>query len=296
MRVAVTGAGGFIGGHLVNELRFHGDHEVFVIDRSHGDDLLDEGVLDDWLDYSEPDCVIHLAARAGRVFGEDDPIDFIVCNAGLTTLVARACGERDIRLLYTSTSEVYGDGSDREWMEDDLYISHPHNIYGLSKRWGEEVCNLYAPGTAHLRLSMPFGPGLPPGRGRAAIINILDQARRQEEIPVHRGAERSWCWIGDTVRGIRLVMESGEGGGWNIGRDDNATSMRRVAEIACGLTRAPADLITDIDAPARQTVVKRLSTKRLAGLGWAPTTDLREGMEMTLAWLHEAHPLSVANG
>jgi nucleoside-diphosphate-sugar epimerase len=72
---------------------------------------------------------------------------------------------------------------------------------------------------------------------------------------------------------------------FNVGREDAAVSMRRVAEIACDLTGASYDLIQEIDAPANQTVVKRLSTKKIRGIGWEPEVELEEGMRNTLEWL-----------
>jgi nucleoside-diphosphate-sugar epimerase len=182
---------------------------------------------------------------------------------------------------------VYGDQGDALCDEYEGPFGLPHNIYGLSKKWGEDVCSLYAPDDLiALRFSMPYGPGLPAGRGRAAIINMLWQALKRERIPVHAGAERSWCWIGDTVRAARLALEHGKRGAYNVGRDDNPVSMATVADLACGLTGADADeLVELIEAPANQTVVKRLSTDRIRRLGWEPEVDLREGMERTLEWV-----------
>ena len=300
MRILVTGAAGFIGTHLCVELADHG-HQIGGCDRLWADthprflgDLHDD-VLERAIDKFRPEVVVHLAARVGRLFGEDDIARTIADNASLTARVARVCGDHGIRLVYASTSEVYGDRGDDDCVEEFLYDPErwwapaiPHNVYGLSKRWGEEACRLYAPeGLTVWRISMPYGPGLPVGRGRAAIINMLWQALHLQPIPVHRGAERSWCWIGDTVRGMRMTIEETRGGVFNVGRDDAATSMERVAELACELAGAPESLIELIDAPARQTVVKRLSTEKLRMLGWRPQVELADGMERTLDWVRK---------
>jgi nucleoside-diphosphate-sugar epimerase len=280
MKILVTGAAGFIGSHLCPELRAHG-YEVL----EPSDDLLEPGAMRRLL-AQKPDLVVHLAAKVGRLFGEMDQFKTVVDNAGMTTIVSGACGEAGIPLAYASSSEVYGDGSERIWHESDLYQADPHNIYGLSKRWGEDACRLYASeGLTVLRLSMPYGPGHPPGSGRAALTQFLDCAMRRVPLSVHRGSERSWCWVGDTVRGIRMVLESGEGGAWNIGRDDNSLSLRTVAEMACDLVGAPRSLIEEGEAPSRQTVIKRLSTEKLRSLGWKPEVELEEGMRRTLEWL-----------
>lgn len=289
MRILITGYRGFIGQHLGRELDEHG-HRVFGVDilSDPSDDLRQPGVAERAVNRCMPDVVVHLAAKVGRLFGEDNPAETIVDNAGMTALVAQAAATVNARVVYASTSEVYGDNGQAECDELTGPFSLPHNIYGLSKLWGEEACRLYAPeDLTVLRFSMPYGPGLPAGRGRAAIINMLWQAERRERIPVHRGAERSWCWIGDTVRAARLAIEAEQGGVYNVGRDDAAVSMFGVAQMACELAGVGESLIWEIDAPARQTVVKRLATERIRRLGWEPEVELGEGMSRTLDWVRQ---------
>ena len=291
MRILVTGAAGFIGQHLCAELR-HVNHDVIGVDLADGD-LRYPGTILRHLEEEQPHVVVHLAAKVGRLFGEDNLAATIEDNATITANVARGCGDHNTRLVYASTSEVYGDRGDDLCMEDDLYGAGrwwdppaPHNLYGLSKRWGEEVCRLYAPKNLLIwRISMPYGPGLPAGVGRAAMINFLYNALHRLPITVHAGSERSWCWIGDTVRGMTLTIDRGKTGAFNVGRDDNPTSMLEVARRACDLVGAHHGLIVEVPAPPRQTVVKRLSTAKLQCLGWQPQVNLDEGMRRTLEWV-----------
>jgi nucleoside-diphosphate-sugar epimerase len=189
--------------------------------------------------------------------------------------------------MYASTSEVYGDQGESLCQEDAGPFDLPHNIYGLSKRWGEEVCRLYMPpeDLTIMRFSMPYGTGVAPGRGRAALPNILWQAHTRQPIPIHRGAERSWCWVGDTVTAVVMLLEGEHSGAWNIGRDDDACLLRDLAVMACKMTGAPYELIQDVDPPQAQTVVKRLSTAKLYRLGWRPTVEIDEGMVRILEWV-----------
>jgi nucleoside-diphosphate-sugar epimerase len=294
VKILVTGHRGFIGAHLVRELKNNG-HTIHGADiLEHGYDLREPGRLAGWLDrITEPDALVHLAAQVGRVFGERDLRHTISSNAELTAVVAQECGQRGVPVLYASSSEVYGDHRDSVCHETSSCVL-PHNLYGLTKRWGEEALQLYAPdGLKIVRLSMPYGPGAPPGVGRRALDNILWQAHHGKPIPIHDGAERSWCWIEDTVRGIRLVLEKGAGydarvpgtGIYNIGRDDRPLSMLSLAERCCQLAGASTELIDLIPAPAAQTVVKRLSTEKLRRLGWRPTVELSEGLPQVLEWV-----------
>jgi nucleoside-diphosphate-sugar epimerase len=308
MKVLITGHKGFIGQNLLRELRTNG-HDVAGVDilgseTASGNarfelDLLKEGAIAAALDAHAPEIVVHLAAQVGRVLGEDDLRHTVRENAEMTTVLAQACGQRGVRVLYSSSSEVYGDHGGFTCNEATRCLL-PHNLYGLSKRWGEEVLRLYAPtGLQIVRLSMPYGPGAPPGRGRRALDNILWQAHHGMQIPIHKGAERSWCWIGDIVRGIRLVLEHGEQhsptgdppspshGVYNIGRDDAPIPMHALALTCCELAEADAALVDLIEPPTAQTVVKRLATAKLRGLGWEPTVGLDEGLPQVLEWVKQ---------
>lgn len=291
MKILVTGARGFIGSYLCKELNENG-HLAIPTDLPV--DLTVPGIADMLLRNYKPKIVIHLAAQVGRVLSEDDVVHTIKANAVMTTLVAKACANNGARLVYVSTSEAYGDQGLVTATEADTPVL-PYNLYGLSKRWGEEVSELYAPeGLQILRLSMPYGPGLLAGRGKAAIVNILYQALHRKPIIVHKYSERAWCYITDDVRGIRMVVQNGHyqsdklhknSGIYNVGRDDNRLPMERVAEMACHMTGCPKSLIQMVDAPPNQTVVKRLSMNKLRRLGWEPKVELKEGMLRTLEFV-----------
>jgi nucleoside-diphosphate-sugar epimerase len=288
VKIIVTGGAGFIGSHLSFELEQAG-HEVVVLDLalSRWHDLRYPEIVDTHFDeHADADLCVHFAAKVGRLFGEEDPMETVIDNVGMTALVAQACGIRGIRFAYASTSEVYGDNGETICEEYMGPFTLPHNLYGISKWFGEKVCEHFAPENLVIfRFSMPYGPGLPAGRGRAAIVNMLHQALHGKRMAVHRGAERSWCYVTDTVRATRLVLELEEGGIYNVGRDDAAVSMLYVAEYACYLAGADEKLIQEIDAPKMQTVVKRLATERIRSLGWEPEIELEEGMERTLEWV-----------
>ena len=284
-KVLLTGHEGFIGKHLKAALEHEG-HLVFGADIEGHPwvDLLGQNEIKSQLDKTNPDLVIHLAAQVGRIFGERDLRHTIEANTTMTTLLAYECGQRDIPILYTSTSEVYGDQGTATCYEDGrLFPSH--NLYGLSKGWGEDALRLYAPnGLRIARLSMPYGCGAPPGVGRRAMDTFLWQAHHRMPITVHRGAERSWCHISDTVKALLLIAKQSEGV-FNVGRDDRPISMLSLAEQCCDLTGAPKSIIEEVDPPKAQTVVKRLATQKIRDLGWRPTVELDEGLPELLKWV-----------
>ena len=284
MNILITGGRGFLGSHLATELEAAG-HITHSVD-IHEADLRDEGETLALITGYRPQVVVHFAAQVGRQFCEDDPAHAIRSNVDATLHVAKACEYVGAQLVHTSTSEVYGEHGDAVCDEQAPLVGRPTGMYALTKRWSEDVAVEYGPEVVKiLRPSMPYGPGAPPGRGRRALDNFLWQAHHRMPLTVHRDATRSWCWIGDATRAIRTVIESDETGPFNIGRDDAEVSMLKVAQMACAIAGAPPSLITEIDPPERQTVVKRLSTARLRSLGWEPKVDLRTGMGEVYKWV-----------
>lgn len=284
MRILVTGAAGYIGSWLVPELEQAG-HEVIALDKATGQDLTKPGVLSAAIDHNSPDVVVHLAAKYGRIWGEVDHADTVTANAGLTAMVAHECGRRGIRLVFASSSEVYGPPAFQDVPRGVGGSLRPLNLYGLTKVWGEQVARLYAPdGLTILRLNMPYGPGQRLGEvGYNALHTFLYQAHLGRPIQVHKGTVRCFTWIGDTVRGIRQVVEQTNGGIFNVCRNDDLRDMADVARLAVQIA-GPTEVI-EVDPPDDVTRVKSFDNRALLDLGWAPTVDLEDGARRTHEWV-----------
>jgi nucleoside-diphosphate-sugar epimerase len=299
VKIALTGAAGYLGTHLTRTL-IEAGHSVNRYDRRPGPllydlfDLCERASFRSRLATTRPDLVVHMAARTGRLFGEDDRQDSVRSNAEATVNVAQACSEVGIRMVYASSSEIYGD-TGQVCTEDGPYAL-PHNLYGVSKRWGEEACQLYNPdGLTIWRISMPYGPGAKVGyRGLNALHAFLFAAHNRLPITVHRGSSRSWTYVGDTMAAMLATLE--RPGVWNIGGDHDHRSMLEVADLACAIADAPPSLITEVEPPTAQTLVKRLSSAKLEAIGWAPQTSLADGMKLTYEWVarHDADGRLVA--
>lgn len=252
-----------------------------------------------WLDEVRPDLVIHLAALYGRIWGERDLAATVTANTGLTAALARDVAAAGARLLFVSSSEVYGASAQAGPVTEDAPLA-PLNMYGASKKWGEEACRLYAPdGLAICRLNMPYGPAavlpapgsVPHFSGRAGVLgyNVLHtmlwQASHNLPISVHRGTRRCLTWVGDTVRGIIMIAESGRAGVWNVNRADDMTDVAEIARRCTALVPGCVSVITETDPPEQVTLVKRLDNAALLRLGWAPEVPLDAGMKETLDYI-----------
>lgn len=266
-------------------------------------DLRDGDARRAWLAFVKPEVVIHLAALYGRVWGERDMYKTSGMNAGLTGEVARDCASQGVRLMYMSSSEVYGTSADDGpvWTYSPL---RPRNMYGMSKKWGEEAAACYAPeGLMVTRLNMPYGPsywsprhgertstsGQPGTVGYNVLHSMVWQAAHGMDLVVHRGTTRCLTWVGDSVRGLADVLESGMSGTWNVCRNDDHRPVEEIALMVTAMTGS-SSRVTVQDPPARVTMHKSLGNGALLELGWKPEVPLDEGMKRTWEYYRKFSP------
>jgi dTDP-glucose 4,6-dehydratase len=253
VRVLVTGGRGFIGAHVCDALRVL-DHEATPLGRADGD-LAEDGVAARLIEEHRPDAVVHLAA----VMPGDERI---AQNAPIAKLVADACHTRGVPLFLGSTTSVYADDTP----------------YAESKRRSEEEVGH----ATILRFHFPYGPG----QRRGAIPTMLKQALAGEPIVVYRGWERSFCYVGDAAAAVATLVDRGEHGDWDIGREDDRRTLLEVAQLACELTGADPSSIDETEPPDGPALVfEGLDTDRLRSLGWRPDVQLDDGMARTLEWI-----------
>lgn len=282
MRILVTGANGFIGSHLIPLLKEQG-HIAIGSDR-HDTDLSIPKRAKAIIEGTRPDYVVHLAARYGRLLCRDEPHKAVSDNAAATTELAAICAEREIPVLYSSSSEVYGDHG-TSLISEDSELRTPTTIYGLSKRWGEEALRLYLPPSqlCIVRLNMLYGPGQRGGYGCCALATFIRDALDGKPLKVHRNTSRSWLYIDDAVRALAGLI--GHNGVWNLGNSHekepvSATALRVIQEVGEG----HIDLS---DPPRDQIPHKNYDTFKVEALGWKPKVGLDEGIHKTVVAARE---------
>ena len=175
MRILVTGASGQLGHDLVIELTGRG-HQVTGVS-SKDMDLTDLPAVQNYIESMHPDAVMHCAAYTAVDQAEDDAEACFAVNYLGTQAIAVACAEVGCKLLYISTDYVFPGDGERPWEPDDAV--RPLNLYGESKRLGEEAVRDASDKHFIVRISWVFGVN-----GKNFVKTMLRLGTEREQITV----------------------------------------------------------------------------------------------------------------
>jgi len=297
-RILVTGAAGFLGSHLCDQLLEEG-HEVIGMDNrvSGQTENLDDAFEHSAFSFYEHDvtefihvsgdldAVLHLASLASPVFYRDYPIKTLKVGALGTHKTLGLAREKDATYLFTSTSEVYGNPEVNPQPEDyrgnvDPY--GPRSCYDESKRYGESLVRAYREkhdlDVRVARIFNTYGPRMRIDDGRV-IPNFMRQALTGEDLTVYGDGEqtRSFCYVSDMIDGLVALLESGVEEPVNIGNPDERT-INELAEVILEVTGSNSG-ITYEELPPQDPEVRRPDiSKAKSELGWKPEIGLLEGL------------------
>ena len=310
-KVVVTGAGGFIGHHLVTQLKQQGfwvrgvDLQYPEYSTTDADEFLiaDLRRWDACLAATrDADDVYALAADMGGMgFISSHHAEILHNNLLISTHTVEAARQNGVqRYLYTSSACVYPEyrqtQTDVEPLkEEDAYPAQPQDAYGWEKLVTERLCMHYAQDHGLdirvVRFHNIFGPlgTFDGGREKApaALCRKVAAAKLagRDEIEIWGDGEqtRSFCYIDDCVNGLRLLMESGHRDPINLGQD----RLISINELADLVANAAGVAIMKKHVPGPQGVRGRNSNNdRLRQvLGWEPQISLEEGIARTYAWI-----------
>jgi len=312
--VLVTGGAGFIGSHLVERLLADGC-QVLVLDdcstgslenlrtvRSHPRLRVIESKISgcaDLLDLvSQVDAIFHLAAAVGVELVVNSPVHTLQTNLHETELILQAASQRKVRILLTSTSEVYGKSQKEACSEeDDLLIGPPHVgrwSYACSKLMDEFLALAYAKEKGLpvivARLFNTVGPRQV-GRYVMVLPRFIAAARSGQPLRVYGDGTqtRCFCHVRDTVEALVRLQScpTAHGQVFNVGSTEEI-SIRGLAERVITITgsKSKIELVRYEEAyPAgfedmrqRRPIVAKLQ----AATGFHPATPLQEIIELTV--------------
>ena len=305
--VVVTGAAGFVGSHLSEALLALGypvrgldsfaahygralkelnlaaslAHPGFVF---YERDLLDNG-LDELIDGAE--VVFHLAARPGVRDSWHDFDDYARSNILGTKALFDACAGRDLRVVYASSSSVYGNATVLPVTEAEP--TAPISPYGATKVMTEVMAGAYH--RAHgldvvgLRYFTVYGPRQRPDMGLAKFIEAAAEGRRMSIYGDGRQL-RDFTYVGDVVDATVAAAQRGAAGSiYNVASSNPRPLLEVLDELGEALGCA---LKLDFEDSKLGDVRDTWASISLAEaeLGFAPATSLREGLEAQVAEAH----------
>jgi UDP-glucose 4-epimerase len=238
-----------------------------------------------------PDYVIHLAALFANQNSVEHPQLDLAVNGSGTLRVLEAAVAHDVRkILYVSSSCVYGD--DPVMREEDTDL-RPHTPYAITKLLGERYCMFFAEhhglDALSVRLFNVYGPHEYPGTYRNVIPNFFATALRGEPLTITGTGEetRDFTFIHDAVNGMlgALHADTRPGSVFNLG-SGRETRIVDVAQAINDLTSNPGG-IRFLPRRAWDHVVRRRSdiTRARETFGYDPRTELPDGLKRTHAWL-----------
>ena len=309
--VLVTGAGGFIGSHLVERLVRDG-HQVRAFVRYNGRDdrghldALDEDVRGSVEvargDLKDPEAVrravrgrswvLHLGASIAIPYSYENPLDVVQTNVNGTAHVLDACRDSDAldRVVLTSTSEVYGTA--QRVPIDESHPIRPQSPYAASKVAADALGLSYHRSFGlPLAILRPFNTYGPRQSARAIIPTIISQAIARPLVRLGSlEPRRDLTYVKDTASGFVAIASCDEaiGAVVNIGRGDDLTIGALAGRIGRLLGK---DLQIEGDPqrvrPPASEVGRLLAGTELAERlwGWRPSYSLDEGLAETIQWV-----------
>lgn len=305
MKVLITGVAGFIGSNLAKAHLIEG-HEVVGVDNfSTGSrrnienlqdlDFIDSGVIESISSLPQAvDVIYHFASPASPEKYMAQPINTMEVNTTGTHRLLEYASKVGARLIFASTSEVYGDPlltpqAESYW--GNVNPIGPRSIYDEAKRFGETLVSHFQrqnlANAGIIRIFNTYGPNMDPYDGRV-VSNFIRQALQGQPLTIYGSGEqtRSFCYIDDLVRGIRAMGTSSEAGPINLGNPEERTLLD-LAEIVLEITNSSSKLefheLPQDDPKQRRPDINLAQSN----LGWEPSVDIKTGIIRTSEWISQ---------
>jgi dTDP-glucose 4,6-dehydratase len=299
----VTGAAGFIGSHLCDELLARG-HSVVGIDNLLTGDMNNIAHLRDkdfqfirhdvtqYIDVDGPvDAVLHWASPASPIDYLELPIQTLKVGSLGTHNALGLAKAKKARFVIASTSEVYGDPLEHPQKETywgNVNPIGPRGVYDEAKRFAEAITLAYhrthGVDTKIVRIFNTYGPRMRLRDGRA-VPAFMSQALRNEDVTVFGDGTqtRSFCYVSDLVDGILRLLDSSTHEPVNIGNPHEVT-IEQIARAIIALVGSTSRIVyrplPQDDPKQRKPDITRARTI----LGWEPKVSLEDGLARTVGY------------
>lgn len=251
--------------------------------------------------FGKLDRIYHLASPASPNINSKKsymnyPVETMLVNSAGTYHLLEIARKHKAKLLYASSSEVYGEPEVHPQTEDyfgNVNSFGPRSCYDEAKRFGEAMVysyiRKYAVSACVVRIFNTYGPRMDSEDGRV-ISNFITQALKNEPLIIYgKGTQtRSFCFVSDLIKGLKLVMDSEKSCGEviNLGNDEEYSIMEVIMMMEKELNRK-LDLQYG-DLPINDPTRRKPSLKKAYNLfGYKPEVALEEGIRKTITYFEK---------
>lgn len=299
-RICVTGGAGFLGTHLIANLRSKGAQDIFIptIEKY---DLVDRDAIAQLLEDSNPDVIIHLAAHVGGIgANREHPAEFFYDNLMMGVQLLHQAYERGVeKFVAIGTVCAYPKFTPVPFREDDLWIGYPEETnapYGLAKKMllvqSQAYRAQYGYNSIFLLPVNLYGPGdnFNPRSSHVipALIRKCVEAKENGDDHIvvwgDGSPTREFIFAKDAAEGIALAAERyNESEPVNIGSGFEI-SIKDLAEKIARMTGFAGELVWDTSKPNGQPRRALDTSRATKKFGFTATTDFEEGLQETIDW------------
>jgi nucleoside-diphosphate-sugar epimerase len=316
--IVVTGAGGFIGGHLVSHFRAQGHKNIRAVDMKKLEDWYQrfDDVEDLSIDLNRresceiaakgAEAIYNLAANMGGMGFIENNKALCMLSVLINTHMLQAALKYGVsRYFYSSSACVYNAEKQKTFeapslKEEDAYPAMPEDGYGWEKLFSERMCRHFREDfglrTRMARFHNVYGPWGTWYGGRekapAAICRKVIEAKikKQHEIEIWGTGEqtRSFMYIDDCLQGVNMIMDSEILEPINLGSSE-AVTINRLVDLAEEIAGVKLNRKYDLSAPKGVNGRNSDNARIQQLLHWEPSTPLRVGLEKTYRWIYDQY-------
>ncbi len=301
-KILVTGAMGTLGKPLVAELRRRG-HETWGCGVFHHADpqymradVAEYRQIERVFDNQTFDVVYHLAAEFGRINGEEYYDTLWKTNVIGTRNVLELQTKKKFKLIFSSSSEIYGDLHE-EILREDIPLNQSiiqQNDYAVTK-WVNEIQIMnfekrFGIPVVRLRFFNAYGPGEHYHNYRSVVCLFCYRALTNQPYSVYEGYHRVFMYIDDFIPTLASVVDNFKAGEvYNIGGTE-FRSVKELSRIVRGYLKKDDKLVTYLPEDKHNVLNKRPDiTRAQRDFGHNPKITLEEGVPRTIEWMKQVY-------